>query len=186
MILPRISKVRDRLAEEGIDGLLVLIEENRKYLSGFTAEDHHFDESCGALLITSDSLILATDSRFELQARNEAPDYEVVIYRNGLSRELPGLTQRLNVRKLGFESARLSVQQHAALQKAYEEENQQLTLLPVEDLVEKFRQIKTAEEIALTRQALALAEDGLSSGGRKPQTGNDRKAGRLGHGKRHA
>jgi Xaa-Pro aminopeptidase len=159
MILSRISKVRDRLAEEGIDGLLVLIEENRKYLSGFTAEDHHFDESCGALLITSDSLILATDSRFELQARNEAPDYEVVIYRNGLSRELPGLTQRLNVRKLGFESARLSVQQHAALQKAYEEENQQLTLLPVEDLVEKFRQIKTAEEIALTRQALALAEE---------------------------
>jgi Xaa-Pro aminopeptidase len=158
MIESRIANIRAAMAEKALDGLLVLIEENRRYLSGFTGEDHGFDESAGALLITPTALILATDSRFELQARKEAPLYEAVIYRNGLGPELVSLVERLKIRQLGFESARVSVQQHAAFQKALHDGRRSVTLVPVEDLVERYRQVKTAEEIAHTRKALALAE----------------------------
>ena len=87
----RIQKIRERLGESGIDTFWVLAEENRHYLSGFRGEDAQFDESAGVLFITADRCVLATDSRFELQARTEAPDFEVVIYRKSLADSIPGI-----------------------------------------------------------------------------------------------
>lgn len=154
----RIQKVREILSAKGIDALLVSIEENRRYLSGFTGEDHQFDESAGALLISADQLILATDSRFELQAGNESPLFEVVVYRKGLPKELPALVERLKVRKLAVESTRMSVHQFEAIKKELDGACHGVDLLPVADLVEQFRLIKSSEEIDQTHKALELAE----------------------------
>jgi Xaa-Pro aminopeptidase len=158
MLEARIQKVGDVLSAKGIDALLVSIEENRRYLSGFTGEDHQVDESAGALLISADQLILATDSRFELQAINESPLFEVVVYRKGLAKELPGLTDRLKVRNLAVESARISVSQFEAFKKELADAGHSVDLVPMEDLVEQFRLIKSPEEIEQTHRALELAE----------------------------
>ncbi|MBU4013549.1 MAG: aminopeptidase P family N-terminal domain-containing protein, partial [Proteobacteria bacterium] len=48
----RVERLRKSLAENNIDTLMVLVEENRRYLSGFTGEDTQFDETAGALFIT--------------------------------------------------------------------------------------------------------------------------------------
>ena len=56
------------MARLDLDTFLVLIEANRRYLSGYTGEDGQFDETAGALLITDKRCILATDSRYDLQA----------------------------------------------------------------------------------------------------------------------
>ena len=50
----RIEKLRNTLAKKKLDAFLVLIEENRRYLSGYAGEDTQFDESAGALLIAAD------------------------------------------------------------------------------------------------------------------------------------
>jgi Xaa-Pro aminopeptidase len=157
VIRERLSKVRELMANKQLDAFLVLIEENRRYLSGFTGEDHQFDESAGALLITSDAMVLATDSRFELQARHEAPLCEIVIYRNTLAKELAALVDRFRIQRLGFESVRVSVHQHANFLK--ELDGKPVALIPFETLVETLRQIKSDDEIERTRKALALAED---------------------------
>ncbi len=157
VIRERLSKTRELMAEKQLDGFLVLIEENRRYLSGFTGEDHQFDESAGALLITADAQVLATDSRFELQALQEALLYETVIYRNALAKELAAIVDRFHVRRLGFESVRVSVHQHANFQK--ELDSKGVELIPSETLVEILRQVKSDEEIERTRAALSLAED---------------------------
>ena len=68
-IQQRLDNLRKTLREKNLDTLMVTIEENRRYLSGFTGEDTQFDESAGALFITSDRLVLATDSRYSAQAR---------------------------------------------------------------------------------------------------------------------
>ena len=154
----RIMAVREALAEKGVDALMILIEENRRYLSGFTGEDHQFDESAGALFISADQLILATDSRFEVQAGMEAPAYHVVIYRKGLAKELPAIMTRLGARTLGFESARVTVQQHEGYKKALKEVSGGAQLLPIENIVENLRLIKSPEEISRTQKALDLAE----------------------------
>jgi Xaa-Pro aminopeptidase len=158
MFEARIQKVREALSAKGIDALIVSIEENRRYLSGFTGEDHQFDESAGALLISADQLILTTDSRFELQAVNESPLFEVVIYRKGLAKELPGLIDRLKARNLAVESARISVSQFENFKKELASAGHSADLVPVEDLVEQFRLIKSPEEVEQTRRALELAE----------------------------
>jgi Xaa-Pro aminopeptidase len=154
----RIDEIRNSMASEGLDALLVLVGENRFYLSGFSARDHQYDESAGALLISKDQLILATDSRFDLQARSEAPLYEVVIYKTGLLKELPALLKRLNVARLGFEEARLSFQHYRRMKREIEKSSMTVELVPLEDFIEKFRLIKSSREVEKTRRALDLAE----------------------------
>lgn len=158
MYQKRIDDIREALTAKKIDTLLVLVEENRRYLSGFTGEDHQFDESAGGLLITLDELILVTDSRFEIQAGTEAPLYEVVIYRKGLAKELPALLRRLGTRRLGFEEKRISMYQYRQFQKEMADGDLSVDWVPLESCVEKLRQAKSAQEIEATRAALALAE----------------------------
>lgn len=158
MIESRIERLRTAFSQEGIDAFLVLVEENRNYLSGFSAQDHQFDESAGALIITPDNLILATDSRFEVQALQEAPLYHTVVYRKGLANELPSLTKQYNIQRLGFESVRLSVKQYNEITETLKGAGASIELVPVKNLVEGFREIKTADEIQKTRDALVLAE----------------------------
>jgi Xaa-Pro aminopeptidase len=154
----RIARIRQVMTENNLDLMMVSVEENRRYLSGFTGEDHQFDESAGALLISMDRLILATDSRFELQARNESPGFETIIYRKGLAKKLPGLAASLNSRRLGFESVRISVKQYDEFKKELESANTNLEMIPTQDLVENMRLIKSEDEIEKTRKALHLAE----------------------------
>ena len=60
---------------------MVSVQENRYYLSGFTAADTQFDESAGVLIISDRHLVLATDSRYELQAQAEAAGFEIVCHK---------------------------------------------------------------------------------------------------------
>lgn len=154
----RWEQVRQVMREKGLDAFLVLVAENRRYLSGFAGEDTQFDESAGALLITSGKLILATDSRFDLQARQESPDYEVIVYREGLAKELPAILKGLKAARLGFESNRVSCAQHRRMSTELKEAGLAVELVATEDIVENLRIAKTQPEISAIRKALHLAE----------------------------
>jgi Xaa-Pro aminopeptidase len=158
-IQERIDLLRQAITGGHFDTLLILTDENRRYLSGFTGHDTQFDESAGALFITNDRLILATDSRYDLQARNEAPLYEVVLYKESLPKELPSILSDLGTSDLGFESVRLSYLQYQKIVEEIKKANLDVTLEPAIDLVENLRIKKTAPEIAALRKALWLAED---------------------------
>ena len=157
-IKQRVTKVRESLSEAGADTLMVLIAENRRYLSGFSAEDTQFDESAGVLFITAERLILATDSRYLAQARSQAPLYEVMSYAKGLVKELPAILSDLHTRRLGFEDKRMSVFQHGRLTAAIRNAGLELGLVPAGQIVENLRMVKDNSEIECLRRALELAE----------------------------
>ncbi len=159
----RIENVRKALAAAEIDTLMVLVAENRFYLSGYTGEDSQFDETAGALFITRDDLILATDPRFDIQAGREAPLYDIACYKKGLAKELPEIVKRLETRRLGFENVRLSCLQYSRMKAALQAADLTTTLVPVENIVENLRVIKTEDEIEATRRALAIAEDAFET-----------------------
>lgn len=159
----RIEKVRKALVAAEIDTLMVLVAENRFYLSGYTGEDSQFDETAGALFITRNELILATDPRFDTQAEREAPLYDIVCYKKGLAQELPDIVKRLGTRRMGFEGVRLSCLQYNKMEAALLSADLDTTLVPVEDIVENLRVIKTEDEIDATRRALAIAEDAFEA-----------------------
>ena len=93
-ISARRERLRQRLATEGLDAMLVTHLVNVRYLSGFTGSN-------AALLIYADGRdsVLATDGRYRTQAANQAPDLEVRIGRACG----PLLAKRADGR-LGFES----------------------------------------------------------------------------------
>ena len=154
----RVATTRRAMAEIGLEALLVSIAENRRYLSGFSGEDNGFDESAGTLLIGTERLFLLTDSRFDIQARRQAPGYRVHIYTEGLAEALPALLQDLRPSRIGFESRRVSVFQHEKIAAATTKAGLDVELVPVDELVERQRVIKSEAEIDATRAALAIAE----------------------------
>ena len=137
---------------------MVLIEENRRYLSGFSGEDGQFDESAGALFITDERVLLATDSRYELQAKKEAHGWEVFCYQKGAVKALSEITQMLGIKRMAFESRRVSFKQYMEMKIELEKPPPGIELVPTENLVEDIRIVKQEREIKATRQALAIAE----------------------------
>ncbi len=163
IIKNRLDLFRKSLAKTKIDTLMVLLEENRHYLSGFTGEDTQFDETAGALFITDSKLILATDSRYELQAKNEAPLFKIVCYKESLAKELPNIADMLATKRLGFESIRLSCMQYNKITKELKSSGVKVKLVPAEDMVENLRLIKDESEIETIKKALFIAESGFKN-----------------------
>ncbi len=64
----RLAAIRELLPTHEVDALLVSGPENRRYLSGFTAND----PSWGMVLITAEAAFLLTDFRYQAWARQEA------------------------------------------------------------------------------------------------------------------
>jgi Xaa-Pro aminopeptidase len=143
------------------DALLVAGPENRRYLSGFTARDDSLTESCGLLLITREKAFLLTDFRYQEWARQEAPDLEVLVYPQSLGTTLAGILKDLGVRSLGFEAAYLTYRQYQRLTQAVADTGLKVDWQPLAGTVEGLREIKTPEEVAVMRQALALTEEVL-------------------------
>jgi Xaa-Pro aminopeptidase len=154
----RLAGLRTKMRQSDMDAFLVLIDANRRYLSGYSAEDGQFDETAGALLITQEACLLATDSRYDLQARQEAPGFEVVCYRKSLYEALPQLIRQVAAQRVGFESARLTVKYHQDLAERLRKEAPSIVLVAAENQVESLRACKDPDEIAITRRAVACAE----------------------------
>ncbi len=156
----RVNILRKDLEKNNLDTLMILVEQNRHYLSGYTGEDTQFDETAGALFITPDQLVLATDSRFDLQAKREAPLYEVITYKKGLEKEISSIARKLNTKRLGFESIRLTMLQFQKIRKELDDQQQSgIELIDTENMVEKLRMIKEEFEICALKDALKIAEN---------------------------
>jgi Xaa-Pro aminopeptidase len=153
----RLARLRSNLARKNISALLVTQPANRRYLSGYTAADHGIQESAGVLLVPRRGQpYLFTDSRFILQAREEAAGFAVRLYQKGLLASLQRLLPELGVLRLGFESHYLLHSTAGRLARLAKKLG--LELVPVTDMVEPLRIVKTEEEINKIRAAVLLNE----------------------------
>ncbi len=163
IIKKRIARVKEKLSQINIDTLMVLVDENRRYLSGFCGHDTQFDESAGALFISESGLILATDSRYEEQASKEAPLYKVICCKEGLHKQIPEILESLGTKKLGFESIRISHLDYKKMAKVIKSRNLKVKLVETENVVESLREIKNEKEIESIKKALLIAESVFSN-----------------------
>jgi len=158
----RISVLRRKLSSSLQDksGAAWIIQpENRRYLSGFKAEDMQFTELSCSLLIDNTRLILITDSRYATAALEESPDFEVHALQRGLVQELPQLVESLGLRYLLFEEDYLTWGLHNRLTKKLEQLSPHVRLKPLNGPVEEMRARKDALEIkALEISASQICE----------------------------
>jgi Xaa-Pro aminopeptidase len=152
-IKDRIERLVARLGE--LEGILISQPENRRYLSGFAG-------SAGFLFITARDCILATDSRYTIQARSQAPEYRLFTISGEMSRWFPELIDGLGIKRLGFEAEYIAFAQHQRLCDILKTGKSGLKLIPVDGMVESLRALKEPEEIDLITQAARIADAAMN------------------------
>lgn len=113
------------------------------YYSGFTSED-------ACLIITENERILATDSRYTLQAKFESPDFEIVDIANPL--------KNLKLERIGFEADYLTYSGYKRLEKIANGAE----LFAADMEISAPRRIKSEEEINKIRTAESLGDAAFS------------------------
>lgn len=132
------------MSAAGLDAMLVTSGVDVAYLSGFTGSN-------GALLVTADTEVLATDGRYRDQAAAQCPGVTLVITRTllkGLLAADSGLT------RFGFDPTSLTVEQWEGLRDA------DVDLKPVS--LSDVRKVKDDAELADIRHACQITVAALA------------------------
>ncbi len=135
------------LPELGADAFVVTRLPNVRYLTGFTGSN-------GQALIGDAGQVFLTDGRYTEQARREVSGMERVTYPVGFAASLRDACQGLGVRRLAFESAGMTVKEHADLTAKLDG----VELLPADDAVDRLRWIKEPEELSHLEEAQAATD----------------------------
>ncbi|MDP4143153.1 MAG: Xaa-Pro peptidase family protein [Bacillota bacterium] len=142
----RIKALREAMQSIGIDGVLIQGDANRNYLSGFTGDESY-------ALITNESAVFITDSRYTEQAKNEVKDFDVVQYSGIFADFLADLVKKLGIKKLGFEENIVSYGLYSTYKSKIVSE-----WVPLKGAIEEIRIIKDESEIEHIRKAAAIAD----------------------------
>ena len=149
----RSRELRESLAENRLDALLVSHLPNVRYLCGFTG-------SAGAIVVTPKAAVFFTDGRYTAQAREEVYGSRIKVDKNApviaaahwLSRNSAKLRRKGPIR-IGIEGNYFTVSSREALAKSLSW-NFRISVAP--PLVERLRAVKDAEEIQALRAAAEL------------------------------
>jgi len=149
-ILRRRDALRTALAANQIAALLVVDPTNVAYLTGFTGDSSY-------LLVGRDRDLIVSDGRFTTQLEQECPGLGAYIRPNvqSMNKAVAHVVGKLGLPAVGFESAHLSVADYLALKA----DLTTTELVAATDLVENLRLIKDDAEIALIREAIAIAQN---------------------------
>lgn len=144
--MSKLAKLKAQLQTAEIDALLVTRPENRFYISGFQG-------SAGYVVVTVERAYLLVDFRYIEQAKQQAPEFEIVRIGQGWRETLQDKLQEAGVERLGFEQDHVTYSMYRQL-----EEGLQVELVPVRNLVENLRRVKNATEIEHMQAATNIAE----------------------------
>jgi Xaa-Pro aminopeptidase len=145
----RVKEAREAMGEKNIDALLISNITNVSYVSGFTG-------SSGLALLTERSATLFTDSRYDVQARDQCPHMRVVKYKKGLFAEAMALAHRRGAERIGFEADYVTHTTYRQLAKL--NRGKGAKLVPATQIVEPLRLVKDAQEKQAIRRAARLTD----------------------------
>ena len=150
----RLTRLRELMAEKGLDGMLITQPENRRYLSGFTG-------SAGVLIVTPERQAIATDFRYYQQVKAQCPEWELIEVGYGFEKQMLKVLRDLGLggRSVGFEAAHVTVDQLCRWEQALQGH---LALVNTTHLVESLRLSKEEEELQAIERAVALADQALA------------------------
>ncbi|BCJ85934.1 M24 family metallopeptidase [Effusibacillus dendaii] len=147
----RLTRLREGMASQSIDGILILKPENRRYISGFTG-------TAAYLLISDKEAVLITDFRYMEQAQKQAPDFRVVKHGAMAVDTIREESNRLGIKRLGFEEDHMTYAMYAS----YKDSLAPVELVPTKGLTDKPRMRKDQVEIGILKQAAEIADAAFS------------------------
>lgn len=141
----RMGKIRNYIAEQGWGAFLVTKPENIRYLSGFSSG------SDARLLITAQEQYIFTDGRYLEQVKRECPDWELIRISGAGLDSLAAICDKYN--SLLIESNHVTYELYCQMTAALKTQ-----LVPVANIIEKFRAVKDDRELELLRQAAKIGD----------------------------
>src|SRR4051812_24987536 len=152
----RLPRLRQRIADEGCEAVLVTNLKNIRYLTGFTG-------SAALLLVLPDELVFATDGRYETQSADQlaATGVEARFVIGNLTGQRDAVQEAARpIRRLGLEAGSVTW----AAQRAYDAEwFPEAELVPTTGLVEELRRVKDEGEVARIAEAARIADEALAA-----------------------
>jgi Xaa-Pro aminopeptidase len=143
------------MAENDLDAFVVSDITNVRYLSGFTGS-----QGDAWLFVTQSTALLATDSRYWEQVERQCPDVELVKIITRLPAALPEILNAVPGSRMGFEANQMPVAWYERWMKPLANTE----WVPTSGWVRQQRAIKDAQEIALLRASVTLADRALAHG----------------------
>ncbi|HKF65135.1 MAG TPA: aminopeptidase P family N-terminal domain-containing protein, partial [Vicinamibacterales bacterium] len=144
--------VREAAARQSVEALVVTSRANIFYLTNFTG-------SSAIAVVTPDRLHFITDFRYVTaveslqQSAEGCPDLQLTVVDGSYDATLARLLATLNVSRVGFEAAHLTVSRYNWLVDQLSRTTTATTLVPTEQIVERLRVRKDESEIETFREA---------------------------------
>ncbi|MDI3339738.1 MAG: Xaa-Pro peptidase family protein [Sphaerobacter sp.] len=169
----RLAALRERIAASGLDAILVTHPSNRFYLTGYTGEDIPPNESGGHLIVSADRAVLVVSPLNAAQARQQALHTEVFDRANGLAEADAEVLGELGARRVGFEDRAILYHDYRTLT---ERLGDRVELVPVGELVDELRLVKSPDEIATLARAIAITDRAFEAVAPGIQVGDTERA----------
>ena len=139
---------------------------NIHHLSGYRGHT-------GMLVAFADARYILTDSRYTEQVEIEAPAFSCIdVGREGYSKTIAGLLQKQKASvsaggltfRIGFENKEISYAQYQTFIDTFAKElpEVQVELVPLEDAVNAYREVKTEDEIVRLAQAEQIGDEAFT------------------------
>lgn len=146
----RREKLRALMRKEDLAALVITLDANRFYLSGFELHDAQINESSGCLVVLAGGRDwLCTDSRYYDAAKRLWDEDRVFIYRGNAMEQINGLLREYAKGRIGFEARNISLDQ-------YERLGEGLDMARADGMVESLRVCKDKDEIERMERACEL------------------------------
>ena len=166
----RLDRLRERMTRGGVDAYFAVGRENIRYLTGFALADgeEKVAGNSGRTLVSADEVVVLADSRYTIQAHEEAPDARVEPCDYDLAARWEALVASLRsgrsrrsrrVRRVAVEAAILP---HATWT-AIAEAAPQVELVAADGWVEERRQVKEPAEVERIATACRLGDAALEA-----------------------
>ena len=156
----RLAVLRERMAREGIDALMLTSHADARYFAGicFGPNEEPTSGSSGWLLMTADALGLLVDSRYIIQAQREAPDAEHIDYGSDVGAAIATWLHNHGARQLGLDAQEV---RHAVWERITEAAPG-VELRSIRGWGRALRAVKEASEIERIAAACAVADRALA------------------------
>ena len=143
------QRLRDAMASGNVDAVLISSSTNLFWLTGFTG-------SFGYVLLTATEARFITDSRYTVQAKEQVQGFDLVGFASPKSgmQVLKECMDEMGISKVAFESTYVTYGQLMQFQ----EKVAGIEFVPVGDLIENLRMLKTPSEIQTIKDACALTD----------------------------
>jgi Xaa-Pro aminopeptidase len=157
----RVGRLRERMAEAGVDGYFGVRWEHMRYLTGLPFDEMEVAGSgdSGKFLVTESDVWVLADSRYTIAVHRDAPESRVFECYNALADRWPELTRTAGVHRVAIEAMTIPHLVWERLEAAAPD----VELIPVEGWVEADRQHKETSELERVAAACAVSDRALAS-----------------------